>query len=514
MCDKIMGFWKDEFSQIASNKKISPDIIKQFDGVYKNSVAGLNGSIIFIARLNDKIPSPKVLVVIPGNDEEYGFHGKTERIGGCRLLVCDLTHENAVSLRKHFPYTAPVCLKDRKTTIGLGDRLGIATPAHAVLMESYDASAVFAQQSIRELSLCGRTYENVLDDVSFAVFQEGYKKGFGADGDHLKSLDEVKMALDAGYTMITLDCSEHIDDAASALSGDALDARYSELEKSVRDNYDSKYLGARAEGEGFILDIARDNLQRTVVVFGEAINFAEMVFENCLKHKDVVFELSIDETLTSTDPVSHFIIASELLARGVRIDNLAPRFIGEFQKGIDYIGDAAAFTKEFEVHCAIADHLGYKISVHSGSDKFKIFSIVGEKAKGRYHLKTSGTNWLEAVRTIAVTNPSLYRRMHRYAEENIEQAKQYYHISAKRENIPDIDLMDDSDLPSLLDIPDARQYLHITYGLILNAGNRTAFYEDIYQTLGSHEDEYLNAIASHIGRHLDELNIRKLNTGA
>jgi len=38
-------------------------------------------------------------------------------------------------------------------------------------------------------------------------------------------------------------------------------------------------------------------------------------------------------------------------------------------------------------------------------------------------------------------------------------------------------------------------------------------YEEIYQTLGSHEDEYLNAINSHIGRNIDELNIQKFSTG-
>ena len=505
-----MGFWREELQNIHDGKSIDSDFLAALGGVYENSVEALNGLLFFITRSDAGITAPKALVIAGAKDASFdaiGFDGIVEEGDGCRFMVCQLTHGNAIALRKYFPYTAPKCLRDEKITIGLGDRLGLATGAHADLLKSYDVAAVFAQQSIRELNLCGRTYDDVLDDVTYAVFQEGYRQGFGADGDHLKSPDEIKMALDSGYTMITLDCSEHIDNSVSRLSRDALEAQYNALDKARRDAYEEKYLNLHIDIEGFAFDISREIIQKTVLIYGGAIDFAEMIFNDFIKDKpDVVFEISIDETLESTEPVSHFIIASELLSRGVRIDNMAPRFIGEFQKGIDYIGDVETFTKEFEVHCAIAARFGYKISVHSGSDKFRIFRIVGEKAKGRYHLKTSGTNWLEAVRTIAVVNPSLYRRMHRFAEENIEQAKKSYYISAKSENIPDIDLMSDDELPSLLDIPDARQYMHITYGLILNAADRKEFYSEIYDTLAVHEREYLVSLTAHIGRHLCELN--------
>jgi tagaturonate epimerase len=45
---------------------------------------------------------------------------------------------------------------------------------------------VLAQQSIRELSRTNRTADEVMDAAVWAVFQEGYKDGFGADADHLK----------------------------------------------------------------------------------------------------------------------------------------------------------------------------------------------------------------------------------------------------------------------------------------------------------------------------------------
>jgi len=40
------------------------------------------------------------------------------------------------------------------------------------------------------LNLTGRTYRDVLNAASWAVFQEGYTRGFGADGDHLKTPEE------------------------------------------------------------------------------------------------------------------------------------------------------------------------------------------------------------------------------------------------------------------------------------------------------------------------------------
>ena len=77
---------------------------------------------------------------------------------------------------------------------------------------------MLAQQSIRELTLTERTYNNVLDAASWAVMQEGFHDGFGADGDHLKRPEDIKMALDLGYSMITLDCSEKIDGSIASMS--------------------------------------------------------------------------------------------------------------------------------------------------------------------------------------------------------------------------------------------------------------------------------------------------------
>jgi hypothetical protein len=221
--------------------------------------------------------------------------------------------------------------------------------------------------------------------------------------------------------------------------------------------------------------------------------------------------MSIDETLTSTTPGSHYFVASELLDGGVAITSLAPRFCGEFQKGIDYRGNIYSFTEEFDIHVKIAQNFGYKISVHSGSDKFIVFPIIGEKTAGRYHLKTAGTNWLEAVRVIAAKDPSLYRRMHKFAIQHLDEAKKYYHISANVSNIPDIEKLKDSELPGLMDMDDSRQVIHITYGLILLAKNpdgSSMFRDEIYSVLNKNEEDYYDTLQKHIGKHLTQLGVK------
>ena len=99
------------------------------------------------------------------------FVGTQQTAGGTKVLVAPLTHENAAALRERFPFTAPSAVLGKRRTLGVGDRLGIAGPGHLRVFEQYDAYPILAQQSIRELTLTGRTFEDVLDCASFAVFR-------------------------------------------------------------------------------------------------------------------------------------------------------------------------------------------------------------------------------------------------------------------------------------------------------------------------------------------------------
>jgi hypothetical protein len=447
---------------------------------------------MYIYPESKNIVDGKEVYMVNGGAEDYiladpalGFAG--EKVNG--LVNAPLTHENAEVLRKLFPFTRPVRVLDSVRSFGVGDRLGIATPGHIRVFKRYDARPVFVQQSIRELDLTGRRYEDVLDSASFAVFRDGWKEGFGADGDHLKKPEDIEYALSLGFTMITLDLSEHIKSEGMAdISG-------------VRDIYIGKNFDI---GEGQSVSFTEEELARCVHVYGEAVDFAVEMYDRFLKSGkyDADFEISIDETAAPTAPAQHFYVANELIRRGVRVVTIAPRFIGEFQKGIDYIGDIEQFTREMDVHAQIARHFGYKLSVHSGSDKFSVFPIIGEKTRQNYHVKTAGTNWLEAMRIVAEKAPELYRQVHAFALESFDAARKFYHVATDLAKIPDVDALADGELPALFENNDARQLIHITYGQILQ---NERFNKALYALWREEADAYAAALERHIGRHLQLL---------
>ena len=458
-------------------------------GVYPKSLHSVGDKKCFSADLGNRD-------VIVGS-EFFCFEGEHVSIAGKKWVVGEQTHENAVVLRKMFPFTAPIPVLKNSRTVGVGDRLGIATPGHIRVFEEYDAFPVFAQQSIRELNLTKRSFDDVLDCVSFAVFRENFKRGFGADGDHVKTPDEVEYAINSGYTMITLDCSVHI-------HNEYLNMPIEKIHKAYVPNstLEEKYLNKSfVVGESSISFLEED-FQRTSLIYNEAIDYAISIYSRYFAGREgaIDFEVSIDETATPTTPAQHFYVANELISHGVIPATIAPRFTGEFQKGIDYIGDLSAFNADMEIHAAIAKHFKYKISVHSGSDKFSVFPSVGKYTDGHFHLKTAGTNWLEAMKIVAIHNPSLYRKIHQFAlTKAFAEARKYYHVTTNLANIPALETLADAELPTLFENNDARQLIHITYGLILT---NPQFRQLLFDTWRINREEYAEAIHKHIGEHL------------
>jgi hypothetical protein len=225
------------------------------------------------------------------------------------------------------------------------------------------------------------------------------------------------------------------------------------------------------------------------------------------------FEISIDETSTPTTPLQHYFVARELIDAGVKFATIAPRFCGEFQKGIDYVGNLSQFEEEIKIHTVIARHFKYKLSIHSGSDKFTVFPSIGKETKGIFHVKTAGTNWLEAMRVVAMTEPCLYREIHKYALSAFDEARKYYHVTTDISKIPDVDKLSDKELPELFNQNNSRQLIHITYGLILNKKNEDgtfAFKDKLYKLWREKEEVYAQALMKHIGRHLDLLGVKKI----
>lgn len=422
-----------------------------------------------------------------------GFHGEQQG----DAWICPLDARNASALRRALPWTAPTVVGLRKS-VGCGDRLGLATPGHILAVQAYDLFPVFAQQSIREMVRSHRTPQDVMDDATWGVFAMDYRSGFGCDADHLKNTDVIDQGIAAGFIGFTLDPSDYVDNAAHTDDPGTLQTKYAALPwealDSTPESLRARYVGASPAGE--ITDVM---LWRAACKYGAAladvVHMARHIAAR-LEGQPCDLEVSVDETDTPTSPAEHYFIASELLRLGVPFQGLAPRFVGRFEKGVDYIGDLDTFEADFAQHARIARELGpYKLSIHSGSDKFSVYPIIARHANPYVHLKTAGTSWLEALRVIAMHDPALFREMLAHAITRYPEDKASYHVSAKLENVPRD--LDDAALPDLLDQFDARQVLHVTFGSLLEA-----FDGPFFDALRAHQSAYDAVLKRHFDRHI------------
>lgn len=439
--------------------------------------------------------------------------GEVHEAEGLFVQLLEPTPEVMGAVMDALPWTKPRSVRDRLTTFGLGDRVGLATPGQLAAAERYQVAPVLAQQSIRELDFIGRSFGDVVADAAFGVLQAGYRDGYGADGDHLKTIADIDLALDAEMPMITLDLTEVLVPEAADWSDDRVAGRYAELPADFRSVVDREYAGKQFEipivdGSAATVSLSEAEARRCAVMYGRALEFSREVDQHLRDRTGDAYdlEISVDETTFATLPSHHLFIARELERRGVQVSSLAPRFIGEFQKAVDYAGDLGEFERQFAVHAAIAAAFGrYKISVHSGSDKFSAYPIVGRYTGGRLHLKTSGTSWLESLRALAVADPALYRRIHQQAVDYFPQARKAYHITPDLSTVPPLDSVSDDRLPEYLEAPDSRQLLHVAYGGILpNETLAPAYFDALIDQEGAH----VQGLAAHIGRHLEQLGVK------
>ncbi len=458
--------------------------------VYPHSITAEDGSLYFLTR--QKLT--KNLVVLSRRPQVQSPDAESRQfvtVDGQSLTLSIYRQDAATAayLRSKLPWLAPVTLGLR-TSVGCGDRLGLATPGHihAVQQCTRDIAPIFAQQSIREMMRTSRTPQNVVDDAAWGVFQEGWRRGFGADADHLKTTADIDACVAAGYTFYTFDPGVYVDNMYDADKYNQLP--WHDLESSPGD--------ARRQYRNRFDDTV---IERAFVKYGRAVSHVTRMYRHLAAAMNGVpfeVEVSVDETEQPTTHAEHYIVAGELRRLGVDWVSLAPRFVGRFEKGVDYIGDLAAFEADCAGHVEVARQWGpYKLSIHSGSDKFSIYPIVTRLAGEYVHLKTAGTSYLEALRTVARYDAALFRSIYLLAHEHYAEDRASYHVSADPAQAPDQHLSGVSDPQVILDQFDARQMLHVCFGTIL-----AAYDGDIRRTLVENEESHYADIQRHFERHL------------
>jgi len=483
--------------------------------VLPQSICGNEGAIYAMGRQGGK--RMLCLVARGGNNTVAAFEGKTVSITvdeeELSARVCPTGHANAVEVRKQLLFARPVPVGLKKS-FGFGDRLGLATPGHVRAVRGTSMVPFFAQQSIREMTRSGRTPEIVMDDATWGTLEEGYTEARGSDADHLKTADDADACLAAGFTLFTIDPGDEVDDAADEEKAAALrekfDRRPWEELETMPEDCRRAFLGAPVTlSDALTIAFTDETLDRAAVKYGRAVLHVAKLYRHIAAKRDegqFELEVSVDETETPTSVVEHYYIASELKRLGVAWVSLAPRFVGRFEKGVDFIGDIAEFERTFIHHVDIARHLGpYKLSLHSGSDKFSIYSVAAKHAGELIHVKTAGTSYLEALHVTAEVKPALFREILDFAIGRYEEDKKTYHVSADLAKVPASKDLGDDELAGVIARFDARQVLHVTYGSVLMTKDETGrprFRDRLLAVLKADPEAHAAALEKHLRRHV------------
>ncbi|MCC5828132.1 MAG: hypothetical protein JJU36_01670 [Phycisphaeraceae bacterium] len=408
-------------------------------------------------------------------------------------------------------------------SFGFGDRLGTAGPGHVASLREAGGPirGIFAQQSIREMTRTQRNPSQVMEAAVQSLDKAGFGDPWGADADHLKNPEDVDVTADAGFVFFTIDPSDHVDPKADDYDARGSDSPLAAAFEAVRDQvpWVERYIGKRITvPEGPTIDFDPTTVRRAAVKYGRAIRHAielARYIRSAATARSMPYEIeiSVDETPQPTTPAEHYIIADQLRVAEVKVVSLAPRFIGELEKGVDYKGDLAALERSMKDHAAIARDLGpYKLSLHSGSDKLSMYPIFARTTAGLFHVKTAGTSYLEALRVVARCEPSLFRRVIEFSRQRYETDRATYHVSATLDSVPppseisDNDALEATYLQAWAQTPEGkgftepgRQILHCTFGSVLTD---PTLGEAIKGVLDSEPAIHEQVLTEHFARHL------------
>jgi len=287
-----------------------------------------------------------------------------------------------------------------KYTIGVGDRFAHQAKAQLqacvqLANDGVDIVPVW-NKSNREHDFIGSEPQSVFDAANAAVDSIGWDKGWHVDADHI-NMETVDKYLECS-DFFTIDVADYIGQMPEEnLIVDFID-RHPELIGSV-------YI----EGIEKPFEISRVYVEEVTAKYLFAVQAAAKIYRHIdSKKSEFIAEVSLDETDLPQTPPELLIILAALADEDVKLQTIAPKFTGRFNKGVDYVGDLVQFEKEFNDDLAVIAHAiskyglpeNLKLSVHSGSDKFSIYPIIGASLRrtgAGVHLKTAGTTWLEEL---------------------------------------------------------------------------------------------------------------------
>ena len=377
-------------------------------------------------------------------------------------------------------------MKIGKYSFGVGDRFAHegVNQLKALIKAEEDFGVHFVpvwNKSNREHQIVGTEPVETRREADEAVRALGYKDQYFVDADHI-NLNNVDRFIDAS-DFFTIDVADYIGKSGS------MEERFLPAIKEAGRIY--RYIAEKKGADNFVT------------------------------------EVSMDEVDVAQTPEELRYILKELAAENIPVQTIAPKFTGRFNKGVDYRGDIAQFEKEFEEDLKVIDECvkayglpdNLKLSIHSGSDKFSIYPIMGRlirKYDKGIHIKTAGTTWLEEIIGLSVADENalaLAKKIYRQALGRMEELTVPYAtvIDVDINALPDPDEVDKWDADTFartlrhnqsdpLFNPSMRQLLHVSYKIAAELG------DEFLPALEKHADVIGAQISENLGaRHINRL---------
>ena len=315
-------------------------------------------------------------------------------------------------------------------TFGVGDRFAHQAEAQLRAFELLAADGVEVtpvwNKSNREHSFIGSEPQSVYDAAAAAVERRGWTRRWHVDADHIgiSTVDRFLPCSD----FFTIDVADSIGKPPAPDDIAVFVDRHPELLGEVS-----------VAGIATPLSISPAQLTaiagRYLLACREAGEIYRYIAERKGGETGFAAEVSMDETDSPQTPPELLVILALLGDENIRVQTIAPKFTGRFNKGVDYVGDLTQFEKEFNDDLAVIAHAvasyglpqNLKMSVHSGSDKLSLYPIIHralERTGAGLHIKTAGTTWLEELIGLSEAGGdglALAKEIYAYALAHVEE---------------------------------------------------------------------------------------------
>ncbi len=411
-----------------------------------------------------------------------------------------------------------------KYSFGVGDRFGHQAKAQLSAIQKANSQGIDIvpvwNKSHREHTIIGTEPASVRTAADQALKACTYEGAYYVDADHI-NFSNVDAFLESS-DFFTIDVADYIgkktDDANIKAFLDAVGKYSGQLE---------------IPGIEHTFKVDQPMLQKIADTYLYAIEQASAIYQHIEKAKgpgNFIAEVSMDETEQAQSPVELFFILVGLSRQGVRVQTIAPKFTGRFNKGVDYVGNPKDFEKEFFEDTAVVKFAqkefnfpqNLKLSVHSGSDKFSIYPAIHrtlEHFDAGVHVKTAGTTWLEELIGLAMAGGEaleLSKKIYSLSLDKFDELCGPYAtvIDIHKNRLPSVDDVKTwtgeqyaqalrHDQQCSLYNPDFRQLLHVGYKVAAQLGR------EYLDALEANED----VIAQHVGENLYDRHIVPIFVG-